>query len=321
MAATWQWSGTYGASPGTTTDLGASGNLFNFKSVDSLTSAADYTSYPITAGNNSYEVWLRGHWSGTFNQIQNVQFYKSAGVLSGGIDIQWDGETTAYSTPVSSASTIATSNIPTADPGTANVSIGGALTGSLTAAGFSDYFPLQMQTKKLVLLGETLVEKFLKLRETLVRQSLLAKAVTRRLIETIRRQINRKLLRASTTIIGKPLCGLWDGLNSWETTRSLAEMTSSFVKNVTFLTTAAAAGDTPTCKSMGRDTAMCSGNLVNSEDTSKETIPSQQDRNIWACVETRDQAPLLERVESIVRTIWRHIELAGNMLVYNLNGL
>jgi len=232
MSATWNWSGTYGTSPGTTTDLGVSGNLFNFKSVDSLTSAADYTSYPITAGNNSYEVFLRGHWSGTFNQIQNVQFYKSAGVLSGGIDIKWDGETTAYSTPVSSASTIATSDIPTADPGTANVSIGGALTGSLTAAGFSDQIVLQMMT-----------------------------------------------------------------------------------------TTAASAGDTPTCKSMGRDTVMCSGNLVNSEDTSKETIPSQQDRNIWACVETRDQAPLLERVESIVRTIWQHIELAGNMLVCNLSGL
>lgn len=75
----------------------------------------------------------------------------------------------------------------------------------------------QMQTKKMVLLRETLVEKFLKLRETLARQLLLAKAVTRQLIETIRRQINRKLLRASTTIIGKPSCGLWDSLNFMET--------------------------------------------------------------------------------------------------------
>lgn len=50
MAATWNWSGRYGTSPGTSADLGVSGNLFNFKSVNSLTSAADYTSYPITAG-------------------------------------------------------------------------------------------------------------------------------------------------------------------------------------------------------------------------------------------------------------------------------
>lgn len=68
-----------------------------------------------------------------------MQFYKSAGTLSGGIDIHWDGETTAYVTPISTASTIATASIPVADPGTANVSIGGDLTGSLTAAGFSDY--------------------------------------------------------------------------------------------------------------------------------------------------------------------------------------
>jgi hypothetical protein len=104
MAATFQWSGTYGASPGTSADLGASGNLFNFKNSDSLTSAADYTSYPITAGNSSYEVWLRGHFTDTFNQIQNLQFYKSAGVLENGITIEWDGETTAYATPVSSNS-------------------------------------------------------------------------------------------------------------------------------------------------------------------------------------------------------------------------
>lgn len=91
---------------------------------------------------------------------------------------------------------------------------------------------------------------------------------------------------------------------------------------VTFLTTAAAAGDTPTCESMGRNTVMYSRNLVNSENTSKETIPSQQDEKIIrACVETRDQAPFLKKVESIVRTKWQHLELAGNMLVYNLNGL
>lgn len=88
---------------------------------------------------------------------------------------------------------------------------------------------------------------------------------------------------------------------------------------VTFLTTAAAAGDTPTCESMGRNTVMYSRNLVNSENTSKETIPSQQDEKIIrACVETRDQAPFLEKVESIVRTIWQHIELVRNILTYDM---
>lgn len=154
MAATWNWSGTYGASPGTTTDLGASGNLFNFKTLDSLTGTADYTSYPVTAGNNSYEVWLRGHWTGTFNKVENLQFWKSAGSDTG-ISIKWDGDTTAYSTPITTDSTIATTDVPTADPGTANVSIGGSLSGSLTAAGFSDYVLLQMQSTTAAAAGDT----------------------------------------------------------------------------------------------------------------------------------------------------------------------
>ena len=87
--------------------------------------------------NNSYECWLRGHFTGSFNKIQNCQFWKSSGSDTG-ISIKWDGETTAYSTPVTTNSTIATADVPTADPGTANVSIGGSLAGELTAAGFTD---------------------------------------------------------------------------------------------------------------------------------------------------------------------------------------
>lgn len=148
MAATFEWSGTYGTSPGTVLDFGASsGNLFNFKNYDSLVSAADYTTYPVVAGNNSFEVWLRGKWSGTFNKIENLQFFKSSGGPDSGISIKWDGSgNTTYSTPVSTASSIATADVPTADPGTANVSIGNSLSGSLTSAGYSDYIVLQVQT-------------------------------------------------------------------------------------------------------------------------------------------------------------------------------
>ena len=149
MAATFAWAGTYGATPGTDIDLGVSGNLFNFKSLDSLTSASDYTSYPVTAGTASYEVWLRGKFTGTFNTIDNLQFWKSAGGPDTGITIKWDGEGNAdadYATPVSSNSTLATANIPTSDPGTSNVTIADALTGSLVATGYGDYIVLQIQT-------------------------------------------------------------------------------------------------------------------------------------------------------------------------------
>lgn len=156
MAATFAWTGTYGNSPGTVLSLGTSGNLFNFKRLNSLTGAADYTSYPITAGQNSYEVWLRGKWTSTFNAISNLQFWKSAPTAyDTGISIKWKGTTEAYVTPVTGNSTVATANAPTTDPGTANVSIGGALTGSLAASGYSDYITLQMQTTTAAAAGDT----------------------------------------------------------------------------------------------------------------------------------------------------------------------
>ena len=156
MAATYNWWGEYGDSGSSTTaDLGVSGNLFNFKTSDSLASAADYTSYPITAGNNSYEVWLKGHFTGSFNKVQNAKFWKSAGGPDSGVSIKWDGVTTAYVTPVTGDSTIATADVPTASPGSANVSFGGSLAGSITAAGFSDYIIMQMQTTTAAAAGDT----------------------------------------------------------------------------------------------------------------------------------------------------------------------
>ena len=156
MAATFNWWGEYGASGSpTTADLGVSGNLFNYKTSDSLASAADYTTYPVTAGNNSYEVWLKGHFTDTFNKVQNVQFWQSSGGPDSGIAFKWCGVTTAYVTPVTTASTVATADVPTTSPGTANVSFAGDTGGSITAAGFSDFITLQMQTTTAAAAGDT----------------------------------------------------------------------------------------------------------------------------------------------------------------------
>jgi hypothetical protein len=156
MAATFQWWGEYGASGSpTTADLGVSGNLFNFKTSNSLASAADYTSYPITAGNNSYEVWLKGHYTGTFNKVQNAKFWKSSGGPDSGIGIKWNGVTTAYVTPITGGSTICTADVPTTSPGSANVSFEGSLAGAITAAGFSDFIIMQMQTTTAAAAGDS----------------------------------------------------------------------------------------------------------------------------------------------------------------------
>lgn len=161
MAETFNWSQTYGEAPGTTVDLGESGNLFNFKDKDDAT-ASNYSSYPITASDNpdegrSYEVWLRAHFTGTFNKIDNLQFWMSTNFNpSTGLTVYWKGNNVgSYTTPVKTDSTIATTQVPTEDPGTANVSIGGSLSGSLTSPGYSDYIVLQLDVASTAASGDT----------------------------------------------------------------------------------------------------------------------------------------------------------------------
>lgn len=138
MAATFAFSETYGASPGTTVDatyihtLGsdvASGNSTN------------HINYPITipgAGNTnySYERWVRGHWTGTFTSVSNVKFYKASGTVPSGDTLNaGDKGNQTYVTPVNTASSVATSAIPTTS--------GAALTLGY-ATNYSDYVVLQV---------------------------------------------------------------------------------------------------------------------------------------------------------------------------------
>lgn len=160
MAADFKWAQTYGSSPGTVSELGVSGNLFNFKRADDAT-ASNYTSYPISAGDKSYEVWLRAKFTGTFNNIDNIQFWRSTDFSPNtGLSIKWgDGGVSAYSDPVT-GSNKATSSIPTSDPGSANVSVGGDITGSLTASGYTDYVVLQLNTTSAAAAGDTSLAQF-----------------------------------------------------------------------------------------------------------------------------------------------------------------
>lgn len=140
MTSTFYFAEGNGAAPGT---IGSVGN-FNFGTTDAkgLTPA----SYPITAGQNSYEKWVVGSWSGTFTKISNAQFYMSAGSYGTGEVIKWTGSATNYVQPTTSASSLAVGSLPTSDPGTANVSIGSNLTGSLVSPGRSDWIVMQYQT-------------------------------------------------------------------------------------------------------------------------------------------------------------------------------
>lgn len=167
MAETFAWSQTIGTtgSPDVA-DIGTSGNLFNF--MDSISrTPGDYSTYPITASDTadqgrSYEVWLRAHMTGTFNKIDNFQFWRSTDFSPNtGLTLYWKGNNAGtFVTPVKVDSTIATAGVPTSDPGTANVSIGGSLSGNLTATGFSDYIVLQLDVASTAASGDTSLAVF-----------------------------------------------------------------------------------------------------------------------------------------------------------------
>ena len=56
------------------------------------------------------------------------------------------GGAETYAEPVKTASTVADQTMPTSAPASANLGIGGALAGALTAEGYSDYLVHQIQT-------------------------------------------------------------------------------------------------------------------------------------------------------------------------------
>ena len=102
--------------------------------------------YPIVANSNSYEKWIKLQFNGTFTSISGVKLYKSDGTYVTGEQVKINGEQTTWVTPVATTSTVATTSIPTSLPGTANVSIGGDLAGTITVAGnTTDFIVLQSQ--------------------------------------------------------------------------------------------------------------------------------------------------------------------------------
>ncbi len=122
----------------------------NFGSSDgaNLTPA----SFPITAGNNSFEKWWKMAFTGAFTTIDNLKVWKNSGayVTGEGIDTNARessyGGAEAYVTPTETTSTIATEVLPATEPSGANLGIGGSLSGNLGAPGDSDYLIMQLQT-------------------------------------------------------------------------------------------------------------------------------------------------------------------------------
>lgn len=133
MAATFAWSESNGA--GETVTDGISNTNFGNTDGPNLSSPNNR----VVAGQNSFEKWLRGRYSGTFTTISNLRFWKSAGSLPSGVTIKADVDA-VYATPTDSASSVATVDVPTVE--------GSALTPAAPSGNpdYSGYITMQMQT-------------------------------------------------------------------------------------------------------------------------------------------------------------------------------
>jgi hypothetical protein len=172
MAATFEWNEDNGAATGSPAK-GASRTTarvdVNWKNVDDSVTTA-YTAAPITAGNNSFEKWQCGKFSGTYNQILGGLFAHTAGVLGTGLTLKGpaattgDGDRPIYTTPSTTANSNLTVNMTTVIAITSGVAVFFGATGpeatgkaaSTTAnPAFTNFLPTQLQTTVSAAAGDT----------------------------------------------------------------------------------------------------------------------------------------------------------------------
>ena len=156
MAATVTIDETNGAGATVTANISNS----NMGSTDAAN--LDPVANPVSPGNNTYEKWQRFDLTalGGSSAIENLKVWRT-GALGGSAVHVTNASTTSYggaatyATPVATTSTVATQTMPTSTPASANLGIGGSLTGTLTAVGYSDYLVHQIQTNAADTAGST----------------------------------------------------------------------------------------------------------------------------------------------------------------------
>lgn len=137
-------------------------NVANVNMGDTDAAALDPVAYPVTPGNNTYEKYHKIHVTNisTSSKIDNLKVWRT-GALGGAAVHKTNARTSsyagaeAYAQPVKTVSSKATQTMPSSVPATANLGIGGSLTGALTAAGSSDYLVHQIQTNAADVAGST----------------------------------------------------------------------------------------------------------------------------------------------------------------------
>jgi len=123
----------------------------NMGSTDAVNLVA--ADYPVVPGENTYEKYQKVEVTamGGSSKIDNLKIWRTTALGGSAVHLTNARETSyggaeSFATPVATDSTPATETMPTTEPTDANLGIGGALAGELTAAGSSDYLVHQIQT-------------------------------------------------------------------------------------------------------------------------------------------------------------------------------
>lgn len=171
QAATFDWqedTGTQTGSPtkGTTRTTGVTD--VNWK--NSGVQGDAYSSFPITAGNNSFEKWQFGKFTGTFNQILTGKFAHTSGTLGTGLTLKGtpactgDGDRLLYTTPSATANANLTTDMTSAISIASGVAVcfgatGPEATGKATSTtsnpGYTNFLTTQLQTASNASPGDT----------------------------------------------------------------------------------------------------------------------------------------------------------------------
>jgi hypothetical protein len=170
-AATFAFDRDHGAatgSPAKGTTRSAGVTDVNWKNSD--TEATAYSAAPITGGNNSYENWLFGHFSGTYNQILSGLFAHTSTAFGTGLTLKGtpactgDGDRLLYTTPSATANAALTVDMTSAVSIASGVAVFFSATGpeatgkaSSTTANpaYTNYLTTQLQTTTSAAAGDT----------------------------------------------------------------------------------------------------------------------------------------------------------------------
>lgn len=122
----------------------------------------DPVANPIVPDANTFEKWQQFHVTamGGSSAIDNLKVWRT-GALGANATHVTNARTSSYggaetyAEPTDSDSTVADQTMPTAEPGSANLGIGGSLSGQLTGTGSSDYLVHQIQTNSSATAGST----------------------------------------------------------------------------------------------------------------------------------------------------------------------